>query len=82
MRTLQDARDAGVPASAINPDIRSFLAKLKSGDGFEPALTPKHLENTKTVTQFLVEANAYYDLGEYDKALQKFQAVLQIDRYN
>ncbi|MGB3121791.1 MAG: Amuc_1098 family type IV pilus outer membrane protein [Verrucomicrobiales bacterium] len=82
VRTLQDARDAGVPASAINPDIRSYLAKLKSGDGFEPAMTPQHLENTKTVTRFLVEANAYYDLGEYDKALQKFQSVLQIDRYN
>lgn len=82
VQTLKDVRDSGLPASAVNPELRKLLAKLKSGDGFEMALSPRHIENTKAVAKHLVEGTAFYEAGLYDKARASFHTVLQIDPHN
>ncbi len=47
-----------------------------------PALTPQHVGNVAEVNRLLTLAYGYYDLGNFDKAKETFDAVLRIDRYN
>ncbi len=47
-----------------------------------PALTPQHVGNVEEVNRLLVLANGYYDLGDYNKAIETFQSVLRIDATN
>ena len=47
-----------------------------------PALTPQHVANVEEVSRLLSLAYGNYELGLYDKAIETFDAVLKIDRYN
>lgn len=47
-----------------------------------PALSPQHVGNVAEVNRLLSLAYGYYDLGDYDKALETFQGVVRIDPYN
>ena len=47
-----------------------------------PALTPQHVGNVEEVKRLLSLAYGYYELADYDKALETFDAVLRIDSYN
>ena len=47
-----------------------------------PALTPQHVANVEEVNRLLRLAYGYYDLGQYDEAIESFKSVLKIDRYN
>ncbi len=47
-----------------------------------PALTPQHVGNVEEVNRLLTLAFGYYDLGNFDKAEETFDAVLRIDSYN
>lgn len=47
-----------------------------------PALSPKHVADVDEVRRLLYEAHAFNDLGEFDRAITVFNAVLRIDPYN
>ncbi len=47
-----------------------------------PALTPNHVKDVEEVNRLLRLAYGYYELGNYDPAIAKFNAVLAIDPYN
>lgn len=65
-----------------NPEAKRLKARLDDPDRFNPALTPQHLGNVAAVNSLLGLANGLVELGDYDGAIEKFQAVLRIDRYN
>ncbi len=58
------------------------LVKTQDPVRTNPALTPQHVANVEEVKRLLSLAYGYYDLGNYDKALETFDAVTRIDRYN
>lgn len=58
------------------------LAKTKDPVRTNPALTPQHVGNVAEVNRLLTLAYGYYDLANYDKAKETFDAVLKIDPYN
>lgn len=58
------------------------LSKTQDPVRTNPALTPQHVGNVAEVNRLLSLAYGYYDLGDYDKALETFQAVVRIDPYN
>ena len=58
------------------------LAKTQDPAYTNPALTPRHVGNVEEVSRLLNLAYGYYDLGNFDKAEETFNAVLQIDAYN
>ena len=47
-----------------------------------PALSPQHVANVEEVSRLLSLGYGYYELGDYDKAYDTFEAVLKIDAYN
>ena len=58
------------------------LAKTQDPVRTNPALTPQHVGNVAEVNRLLTLGYGYYDLGNFDKAQETFEAVLRIDRYN
>lgn len=70
---------------AMNPDhqkAQTLLKHLDDPDRYPVALTPEHMKNVREVERLLRLGVGYYDLGQYDKAREQFNAVLGIDRYN
>jgi general secretion pathway protein D len=70
---------------AMNPDhqkAQTLLKHLDDPDRYPVALTPEHMKNVREVERLLRLGSGYYDLGQYDKAREQFNAVLGIDRYN
>jgi len=68
-----------------NPDYRPaavFLSRLEQPDYFNKTITPEFAEDRERVERLLREANGYYDSARYDLALQRYQQVLAIDKYN
>ena len=61
---------------------RQELERTQDPQRTNPSLTPQHLANVEEVNRLLSLAYGYYDLGEYDKSEESFDAVLRIDRYN
>ncbi len=47
-----------------------------------PALSPQHVGDVAEVSRLLTLAQGYYDLGQYDKALETYNAVRSIDATN
>ncbi len=47
-----------------------------------PALSPQHVGDVAEVSRLLTLAYGYMDLGQYDKAIETFNAVRRIDAYN
>ena len=58
------------------------LEKTQDPVRTKPALTPQHVANVEEVNRLLNLGYGYYDLALYDKAIETFDAVLRIDRYN
>lgn len=58
------------------------LEKTQDPAHTNPALTPQHVGNVAEVNRLLTLAYGYYDLGNFDKAVSTFDAVLRIDSYN
>ena len=74
-----------VLAPDFDPDnqaAKTLLTQLDDPDRFEPALTPRHMENVGKVETDLRLANGLMTLGDYDGAREKFQDVLRTDAYN
>ncbi len=47
-----------------------------------PALSPQHVGDVAEVSRLLTLAHGYMDLGQYDKAIETFNAVRRIDATN
>lgn len=65
-----------------NPGAKQLEKELEDPDRYEPALTPEHVANVSQVERDLRLGAGFLNLGDYDKAIQKFNAVLRIDPYN
>jgi len=75
-------RDGGVPLVRMNPEVRKLLERLKSGDYYNMANSPRHIRNIDEVEKNLILAKGYLDLGDYDRAEMAYQKVLAIDPYS
>lgn len=76
-------------SQVLKPDIApAHLGALKlSGQiddpvRYNPALTGDHVQNVQKVGMALREAEGYYNLGQYDRALSVYQETLRLDPYN
>ncbi|WP_435895463.1 Amuc_1098 family type IV pilus outer membrane protein [Oceaniferula spumae] len=49
---------------------------------YNHALTPEHVRDAEKVGRHLREAEGFYSLGQYDRALTIYNSVLRIDPYN
>lgn len=58
------------------------LEKTQDPVRTNPALTPHHVANVEEVNRLLTLGYGYYDLANYDQAVETFDAVLRIDAYN
>jgi general secretion pathway protein D len=82
VQLMNDARDSGMGAGQIDPTVRTMLTRLRSDDYHNKAMTPEHLANVSTVENLLTEANGFFEIGDFSTARKRFEAVLNIDRYN
>ena len=78
---MKDARDTGVAPGNLNPEIRTLLARLR-GDFYNKAVTPQHLANVDAVSNTLMTANSFVEIGDFAKARQHYHVVLNIDPTN
>ncbi len=70
---------------SFNPDDAATKRLLKQFDDperYPPALTPEHKANVSKVEATLTEAAGFMDLGDFDKATDRYADVLRIDKYN
>lgn len=79
---FQDAIAANVPVTALDSKTRFLLQDLKSGNKYEPALTPDHVKKIENVDQLFAEAEGNIQLGNYDKATALYAEILAHDPYN
>lgn len=80
-----DARRLLNDALSRDPDhekAKRLLRELDDPDRYEPALTPRHVQNVQDVERNLQLAYSYYNIGDFDKANRSFQDVIRIDPYN
>lgn len=82
LQLMKDARDSGVPAGEIDPQVKTLLSRLKNDDYYNKALSPRHLANVTAVEQALKEAEGLIRIGDLTKARTRYQTVLNVDRYN
>ncbi len=72
-------------AVALSPDNKRAkleLAHTQDPVRTNPALSPQHVGEVAEVQRLLNLAYGYYDLGQYDKAIETFNAVRRIDTTN
>ena len=80
--TAQKLMEEALKLSPEQVAIRREAAKLKDTTRFNPASTEKHVEDVAEVNKLLQMGFGFYDLGDFDKATEKFQSVLRLDPYN
>lgn len=75
--------------TVLKPDIApTHMGALKlRGQIDDPvrynhAVTPQHVRDAEKVGRHLREAEGFFSLGQYDRALTVYQSVLRIDPYN
>ena len=61
---------------------RRLMERLQSPDYFNTTVTPGFVSRVEQVKKLLVEGQGYYDSGQFEKAMAKFEEVLRTDRYN
>lgn len=72
-------------ALTISPQevlVRRAATQLSDVVRFNPAGTKQHADKVNEVNELLRRAYGFFDLGDYDMADAKFEAVLRIDPYN
>ncbi len=72
-------------AADFNPgyhDAVRLEKELDDPDRYEPALSPAHLKNVATVENELRMGWSYLNLGDYDRASERFKDALRTDPYN
>lgn len=78
-RALMDGVEKVNPAAA---EVALLRRKIDDPIRNNPSLTPEHTANVDKVRRLLYEAEGYYDLAEFDRALVTYEDVLRIDKYN
>ena len=73
---LTDGMD---PSSAA---AKSLKQQLSDPDHFNPAMSPRHADNTDKVRQILTLARGHVDAGDFNAAKAAYQQVLAIDETN
>lgn len=63
------------------PAVR-LLARLEDPEWFNRAVTPSHIANVSQVDTWLREGQGYYDIGDFDLAMKRYDQVLNVDPYN
>jgi len=61
---------------------KSLLAKVRQPDYFNKTLTPQFIGRVEEVKQLLTKAEGYYQSGQFDKAFNTYERVLNLDPYN
>lgn len=56
--------------------------QLKDPAVFNRTITPKFVGQIEDVKRLLTEADGYYQSGRYDLAFQRYEQVINIDKYN
>ena len=82
VEALTAAKDSGLSASLVAPDLRKLLGQLRDDDHFNKARTPMLIRDAAEVEQLLKVAKGHADLGRFDEATMAYGQVLAIDRYN
>lgn len=68
-----------------NPNYRPaqrLLARLEAPDYFNKTVTPGFVSRVEEVKKLLLDAQGFYDSAQFDKAMEKYEEVLTLDRYN
>jgi general secretion pathway protein D len=74
-----------VLAADFNPgyrDAERLEKELDDPDRYEPALTPSHIKKVAVVEDELRMGWSYLNLGDYDRAIERFKDALRADPYN
>ncbi len=76
-------------AEILGPDMfpdhepsKALQAQLRDPDHFNPAVTPRHVDNTAKVSRLLMNGGQLIELGLYDAAKASYTQVLAIDTTN
>lgn len=80
-----EAKEALNDVLTVDPDryeARKTLEYFDDPIRTNPVLTHEHTQNVDEVRRLLYQGEGYYNLGDYDRAIDKFHAVLRIDKYN
>lgn len=75
---IQDALELSPGHKFAKHELEKTLDPVRTN----PALSPQHVANVEEVSRLLSLAYGYYELGNFDKAYDTFEAVLKIDAYN
>jgi len=59
-----------------------FLSNLEQPDVFNKTISPAQGDENSRVATLLAEAQAFFDVGRFDIATNRYEQVLLIDRYN
>lgn len=74
-----------VLAPDVDPDnveAKRLLEKLQDPEYYSPAVTPEHLDRVRQVERALEVARGYYNIGDFDGAIDEYHKVLNLDPYN
>ncbi|MEM0895794.1 MAG: Amuc_1098 family type IV pilus outer membrane protein [Verrucomicrobiota bacterium] len=84
---LEEAR--GVLDAVLDDNVhpthagtKRWRKRLDDPEWFNPAVTPRHLENVSNVEEHFRLAKGFYDLANFDKAHEHFDEILRIDPTN
>lgn len=80
-----EARAALEQVLTVDPNNQAAKQELEYLDDpirTNPALDYQHTVNVDAVRRFLYTAEGYKNLGRYDEAIEEYQKVLRLDRYN
>ncbi|MEM9480845.1 MAG: Amuc_1098 family type IV pilus outer membrane protein [Verrucomicrobiota bacterium] len=61
---------------------KRWRKRLDDPEWFNPSVTPQHLENVSKVEEHFRLAKGFYDLANFDKAHEHFDAIIRIDPTN
>ncbi len=82
VQAMTAAKNSGLHAGVVSPDLRKLLGQVKDDDFFNKARTPMHIRDVAEVEQLLKVAQGHADLGSFDDASKTYVQVLAVDPYN
>lgn len=81
----EDAQETVGKLLEYNPDYapaQRLSKRLESPDYFNKTVTPGFVSKVEQVKKLLVEAQGLYDSGRFEAAMNKYEDVLRLDRFN
>ncbi|MEO0448314.1 MAG: hypothetical protein AAF191_19805, partial [Verrucomicrobiota bacterium] len=81
-RFFQDARNSGMPPSAVQEKTKLLMADLRDPEMYNPALTEDHVARVAKAEEWLKTADGALATGQYDKATKFYAQVLGVDPHN